>query len=433
MNPWLQRLYWISAIALFAGLPISKALTSIGIGMLGVCALIEVFQHKRTFKSHLPILGFGMLLCFYFISALYSNSIGKGLQETFRQHAFLSVPLCFWALSDWLTPRLTKLIQVFIGAAIFHSVLTIGFFLLPEPTVVTITDSVPLLMDYEVLTDRLKFGLYTPLLDRLNFAYLIGFGLLYLTYDFIQNGLAGLKVIQGLILLVTFALIGARGAQLALLIAVGIGIMSYFVAYLKSLNLETEVYNQRLTALLAILLIGIIAGPYLAYKTIPAVQKRYDQLEWEMRLIDNGDYLNEEYQYFTSLTRIRSWNNGWDIIKENALFGVGIGDYRKSLQEKNASYNDKVPVHNQNFFLYIWGSGGILALISFMVALFTYIRSFWKGDRYVIRHLVIAYVIFIVISCMIDAFLKYHIGSISVMTFMASLFLFSKSSQSLEN
>jgi len=431
MNPWLQRLYWTSAIVLFAGLPISKALSSIGIGLVGLCAVIELFRNPKSIKTHLPILGFGVLLVWYSISAFYSESFLEGLHQAFRQHAFLSVPLCFWALSDWLSSRLPKLIDLFIGSVVFHCLLTLVFFGLTETTVASIAETIPLLKDYEILTDRLKFGLYTPLLDRLHFAYLIGFGILYLSYDLIHHGTKAIKIIQGLILLLSFALIGARGAQLSLLIALGIGGLSYAIAYLKRLNLSPEIYQQRQTAAVVTLLIVVLTTPYLAYKTIPAVQKRYDQLEWEMRLIDNGDYLKEEYQYFTSLTRIRSWKNGWNIIKEHSVLGVGIGDYRGALEQKNAEYADKVPVHNQNFFLYIWGAAGIFSLLCFVGAIWVYTRSFWKGKQHSFRHLALAYMIFVIVSCMIDAFLKYHIGSISVMTFLATLFLISKSGKTV--
>lgn len=423
MNPWLNRFYWLSSIALFIGFPTSKALISIGIGLLGICAIIEVFQIEKGRPTYMPILWFGLLFLLHLSSTVYSDPVSNGLDETLRQHAFMSIPLCFWLLSDWLAPRIKLLIHLFIGACVFHGLLTMGLYLLPEATVASFVESVGIFRDYPDVVDRLKFGLYTPLIDRLNFAYLIGFGLLYLIYETIVLGILWKNMIAGGILLLVFMLIGARGAQIAFLIALGIGGISLLIARLKAMKLSKEVYQQRLTAFIVMILIGLTLSPYIAYKTIPAVQKRYDQMQWELRLINNGDYVKEEYQYFSTLTRIRSWSNATDIIQDHPFLGVGIGDYKDALIDSNVVYNDKVPAHNQNFFLYIWGASGIAALLGLLYALWRYTRSFWKSPSHHIRHLTLAYVSFIVISCMLDAFLKYHIGSISVMTMLSALYL----------
>jgi len=218
-------------------------------------------------------------------------------------------------------------------------------------------------------------------------------------------------------------LIGARGAQLSFLGGLGIGAISYLVDQLRSLQLPTEEYRQRLTSSITILIIAMLVAPYIAYKTVPAVKKRYDQMQWELRLIENGDYKKEAYEYFTSLTRIRAWQNAISIIQESPILGVGIGDYDQAMINANQAYGDKVPTHNQNFFLYVWGASGVMALAALILGLWFYIRSFWKYTKQPVRHLAIAYIIFVIISCLIDAFLKYHIGSIGVMMFLSTMFL----------
>jgi len=425
MNSWQHRLLWISLITLFVGIPLSKALSSIGVGLLCLSALFLGLQNgfPKLEKRFMPLLGLSVLIIFYLISCTYSSSISEGLDEVFRQHAFLSIPLSFLVLRNWIQPRLPQLIHFFIGACTFHCLVTIGLFVLPESIVTEIVDQIPLLQPYPELTDRLKFGLCTPFLERLNLAYLIGFAILFLLYEGMQSGWRWQATIQTIILVITFVLIGARGAQLAFLFAFGIGGLSYVVNWIKSLNLPPEEYRQRLTSAITILIIGIFVTPYIAYKTVPAVKKRYDQMQWELRLIENGDYKKEAYQYFTSLTRIRAWQNAITVIKNNPILGVGIGDYNTSLEAANHKYNDRVPVHNQNFFLYVWGASGILALVAFLIGIWRYTRSFWIHQLNPIRHLALAYICFIIISCLIDAFLKYHIGSISVTLFLSSMFL----------
>ena len=74
MNPWQNRLLWLSTIALFAGIPLSKAVSSIGLGLLGISALILVIQKgfPKPVKKYTSLLGLGIFPFFYLISCLYS-------------------------------------------------------------------------------------------------------------------------------------------------------------------------------------------------------------------------------------------------------------------------------------------------------------------------------------------------------------------------
>ncbi|MBI4812466.1 O-antigen ligase family protein [Candidatus Falkowbacteria bacterium] len=63
--------------------------------------------------------------------------------------------------------------------------------------------------------------------------------------------------------------------------------------------------------------------------------------------------------------RINSYKDGWRVIKENWLFGAGIGNYTK--------YNaNKFPQPSHNVFLLIWAETGALGIIGF-VGLFIYL------------------------------------------------------------
>jgi len=83
----------------------------------------------------------------------------------------------------------------------------------------------------------------------------------------------------------------------------------------------------------------------------------------------------------------RSWQERWtymyqakDIISDHWIFGVGIGNYTKVVEERAVAQEEKInnpwqyqPVHN--VFLLLWSQSGIFALISFGLFLFFVIKK----------------------------------------------------------
>lgn len=82
------------------------------------------------------------------------------------------------------------------------------------------------------------------------------------------------------------------------------------------------------------------------------------------------------------------FEQGKGIIKNNLIFGVGIGNYIGALLKKNPK-NDAwtyQPIHN--VFLYIWAELGIVGLLLFVtMSVFTGILA-WKSDPFVFAALV---------------------------------------------
>ena len=83
--------------------------------------------------------------------------------------------------------------------------------------------------------------------------------------------------------------------------------------------------------------------------------------------------------------RISKWTCSLDVIKNNFVFGVGVGDAQNELMDSYQKrkfylgYNEKFNSHNQ--YLTSWISGGIISLILFLsIIIYSFILSFKAND-----------------------------------------------------
>ena len=139
---------------------------------------------------------------------------------------------------------------------------------------------------------------------------------------------------------------------------------------------------------------------------------------WELEVIRTEEYKKFDYNYFTTLTRIKSVQNSWHLIRNHLVFGVGIGDVRDQLMRVYDSKSPDIPAHNQNYFLYIWLAAGLPALLSFVIFLWLWFRQILGSQSRFIKSFALSYGIFLVLILMLDALLKYHIGIFSTTLFL---------------
>lgn len=412
------------------GLPLSKGMTSIGtlaiiISSLGYWGWVK---KPASIKGFLPILVLGSIYFFYLLSITYSKNVKEAFDQIIHQHAFVTFPFVFWVLSDWLKSNIHRLCSLFVNACLLGSIITLILFVIPESQTKSITNFLSFLQTYPNHIDPLKFGLYSPFIDRLHFSYLIGFAILYEIYGSIKSHQLLRRIFKVSILLITMILLGARGAQISFLLAISVGTFLFFLEKIKRQELSNIDLQQKVSVLISITLVFVIMLPLLAYNTIPAIQKRYDQMIWELDHISSGEYLNMDYENFTTLTRIRAIQNAWEIVKKNPLLGVGIGDFNSNMEAINSTYADRVPVHNQNFFLYLWASCGIGALITFLCAITYFVIDLWRQADSLIRIFGVSYVLFILSCSMLDVIWIFQIGNVSLALFLSSIFILGQNS-----
>ncbi|MBT8220875.1 MAG: O-antigen ligase family protein [Bacteroidia bacterium] len=426
MKEIINKVLWLSVAILMLGLPLSKALISIGtVGIIIAAISYKVVNPTSVpVRQYLPILAPGLFYIFHLLSLCYSTDTMEGLDQLVRQHAVITIPFVFGMASDWFRKNIKQLLDVFIYACALGSMITMIFYIIPESNVRSLTESIGFFQSYPDHVDRLKFGLYSPFIDRLHFSYLLGFAVLYEGYLLANKRSFSLRLLLVILFLITFLFLGGRGAQIALILSVLVSTIIYFTNHIKRQNLSKSDLQQRFTIILGGVVIAAIMIPSLAYRYIPAIQKRYDQMAWELEHFRTGEYLQMDYENFTTLTRIRALQNAWSLIEINPVFGVGLGDFTASMNTANSKYEDRLPVHNQNFFLYLWASSGLGALLTFFIGLGYYLKTLYqKSEDFSIKYLGIGYLIFVLICSMFDVIWIYQIGNLSLPVFLSSIFI----------
>ncbi len=429
-----------------------------------ILSIFSFFQNRKLFSFTSRLFIFPVALFFSLaISLFYSSDFTKGLDILLSQIEFLAIPFIFWINQSLVTKRFQDYTQLLINATVIAAFITFIFFLLPIDLTQYIAANVPLLKDYIVHEKALAFGVYSPFTERLQFSYLIGVAIFLQLWVFFErfgshpsscplpiaietpegekdsanlylskeNSIVsffrrskvlktlGHQKIAGLIkimvLFITLLILGARGAQLSFLVASItwiIGGYFYFI-YPKLLKKVNAFFAY------AFLLVGLtfflIIAPFFAYKKIPAVKVRYDQMRWEIGTFQDGTFKNYEYIHFTSIRRLLSWKNSWRIIQENLILGVGIGDYQMAMDKEYAKDELGFPVNTQSQFLYYWTAAGLISLLIFISLLGYTFFVFFRQQSFALKLLGSSFIVFYSLIFLFDAPLNFQVGA---MTFL---------------
>ncbi len=393
-----------------ASLPISKGIASVAMAGLFLTSLLNVDQLKWRHSDwwvFAPMVVWLTLL----MSQLYSNGLAAGWKILYRQDAMLLLPFIYFFHQKLAHEKLLIYSVVYIAAVAFASLLTLLFYFLPESSTIAITSKVSLLQAYIPHEKQDAFGAYSPFLDRLHFSYLIGIAILLLIWLlFKQSAHIGFQVAMLILLIVTMLLLGARGGQLGLLVAITIWCVFLYLHFIHPrLKVRIGKFSSLSVSTLCILL-GGLAIPSLTYKYVPAIQTRYNQLNWEIETFYNGSYVNHAYIHFTSIRRILSWQNTLQLIREQPLLGTGVGDFDATLQAIYERNDLGFPVNSHQQFLYYWGTSGLLSVLSFLVA---FAALFWVIPRkksWQAQALTLSFAGFYSVIFMLDAPLLYQVG-----------------------
>jgi len=129
---------------------------------------------------------------------------------------------------------------------------------------------------------------------------------------------------------------------------------------------------------------------------------RYNELKFQFQHPTNPNG-------HTLLQRLIYWKSGFQIIKDNVLFGVGIGDLESSLKEvyKQTILKKEYQKRPHNMFLTTWMACGILGVLSLVLCLihFVYLGVYEKS------YLSVIFALILVVTMMLEDSLETQVGS----------------------
>lgn len=407
---------------------------SISVAALVVLGLLHwVLEYSNTTNTDKfppiafrPIAYLSVLYLVYVVSCLYSDNVQESIKWLSRSSSLLLVPLAAIWQYRLLLQHYRAYLGAFIGATLVASLTTLALYLLPENITIAISEHLSsIFLPYNLNNNRMSFGLYSPFLDRLQLGNLISLSLLSLVWLWNKLSTKSEKTVAWIALLIlgiTQLLLGARAAQLSLFFSMG-GLLLVVVA---QKIYHHQRWSKQNTVLVTALGLGILMVllPYLSYHYIKPFQYRYHQLQWEMEQVWNNNFQQSDYQHFTSLRRLVSWQHTWTLAKQHPIVGVGAGDYYDELQKVYNTDSLDLPINSHSQYLQIWATGGLVGLIAFLWSLAYWWWALQQKAKTRLAAFGSAVLLYYLIAFVFDAFLLRQIENTVFPLFLASIYVF---------
>jgi O-antigen ligase len=342
---------------------LSPALISISFILLSAIGLLQLNLKEFT-KFELAL---SALFVLFFLSSaasfLYSQNTDEASRKLILKLPILCFPLVFNALKKTESKH-------------FASIVLIGLYAMYLPALVSVYNYISnktlfdqLILESKPLPIEFGYGIY-----HIQFSILLAISVVLGVYVLLHRkswDLSALnKTFIGIISLLNFIFLHILSARTGLL-ALYFGLLMIFVPVLIKMPLRNKI-------------ISIIAGlllPILILSASSSLRNRLRNTAADFEVAWSGKDAND----YSFAMRVQAWKNATQVIKKNALIGVGIGDADKVLKENFAQMNSSIsPANRKNphfqFLETATQSGLVSACIFLMILAFSLSRNSNKNS-----------------------------------------------------
>lgn len=335
-----------------AGLVSSRAVMSIGTIALFV-NIILVWNYRSTIKNFYAqkeLFAISFLFFAALISLAFTTNKADAVQFVINKLPLIVMPLALSRFKNFGLGHLYILLSFFVFVA-FLSVSVVLFHYYN---------------DFEIVNNNLKMGqsVWVPL-NHIRYGLVLTFAFISAIFLIVKHNLlfkgkfTFLKYIIGFVALVLFFTIhvlAIRSAVLTLYLSILFSLFYYV--------LKTKKYK-----IFALSIVLVFTVPVVSYFTVESFQNKlnYMKYDWEQ-------YLKKDIGDNSDARRLRSYKIGIELAKEKFLFGFGVGNTKKGIDEyyqenfPTISIENRISPHNQ--FLYTLIDYGIIGLFGLCVTLF---------------------------------------------------------------
>ena len=345
MNDRINRIVFFLCLIMIPAILYSKALITIIYILLALTAISSLIIHRRIESSRMIILlPFTLVFLATVMSGCNSSDHDQWIHHVVIKLPFFIVPIAF------IAP-----IQVSFRQVIdFHIWLILIFAIAVVPV------SIHAILHHTDMQQLIAVGQAIPTpIEHVKYsmfnAYAAISGIALLRYY--SNRLAPPARI--LIWVCTSLLILALH-----FLSVRTGLLIFYVSVIYLLAYEIAKYRRLWTALRVVIGIGMLS--VVSYLLMPSLQTKmaYMFYDWQMLLSGEGNHYSDS-------ERIFSYQMALDLIKDQPIFGTGMGDLRQSSVDYYRSH-DRGDYFNypHSQWLYILSGMGMVGFSIFMLGLY---------------------------------------------------------------
>lgn len=275
------------------------------------------------------------------ISSIYSENSGNSIKELLRLLPFLVIPGSILICSPTLSKRkISNIKWIYVFSILILIVIIYGKAIILQES-----------LDkdfFNIVKSINNFDLYIDVHPSyLSLFIIVSIVILLDQFNKASNTQVNKILYLFLILLLTFTVLILSSRMMILNLLIG---FIFFIPKLK----------YKLLVILSLILLGTILIRYVN----PLNYQYNDFMKSKLEL---------PTEKFPSSIKMRYaiLHCSWGIIKDKSLLGVGIGDLQDELNKCYSSLETKAfkrkKYDTHNFYLYLWGSAGIMAIILFVL------------------------------------------------------------------
>lgn len=315
------------------------SISSIGFSAI---ALYKVIVEKPKFnnKVFLPFAAMMLVFLVTVISGINSEDLGHWVRHLRMKLPFLILPPAFYVLRAPVAKYFDTLCLFFLGVGVLSTMPVLIQFADVDGLVGMIKkgQSINTPVDHIKYSIYIAFSILIAMLFSIEKRYVFGFGKVFLLG-------------AGIYLFLFLHLLAVRSGLAVFYITAFILILRYAILLRKSI--------------LYLVLLLLVASPFVAYKTIPTLKKKVEYMVYDFRMYQKG-----EGKDLSDSERLYSYEVGYEIFKESPILGSGIGDLKKLCRDKFMSkYQMDLNKYPHNQFLFILAGSGILGLLLFVIGM----------------------------------------------------------------
>ena len=338
----------LGCILVLVGMIYGRFILSVGSLLLITRAVInpEVKTHFYRLWKHKDFLAVASVFLLLAISFFWSDNTKFWGDRLMMKLPFLGMPIAFLAINKFDKKLLHQLFYFFFWLV---SLTAVGSF-------------VVMAFDYENIIELYSKGQVIPLpVNHIRFSLMVVFAIclgfhFYEKQFFVKNK----KEIRAVIGLTVFLIIYLH------LIAVRSGLLAFYGVLIYYLIRFFLIGKRKIIGVgLVVLFLGSTWG---AYNFIPTLKNKVDYTWYSVNIFNK----KKEMRELSDSRRLGSILAGVEVVKNNPILGVGLGDMRDKTEEWLVEhYTDLTGLglmpHNQ--FLWILMAVGWLGFAWFMIAI----------------------------------------------------------------
>lgn len=367
------KIYYFLIIIFAFTLPLSKAITSFCILCLFIIWILEK-SFKKKFRQILSSKILISIIIFYiviFLSSLYSQNLQLSF-DILKLYTYWFIVLIVIATSI-KKENINMIITSFLLGMFISEIVVYGTY-----------------FNLWMIGNATKEYL-SPFMYHIEYSVFLSFTSILLLNKLFDDKYTNIQKFSIFIFFLSttinlFISIGRTG-QVSLIFA----IIILFI-YKYKIKVKTIIY----------ILLSLFIIYFLAYKLSTTFQVRIENAKNDMINLKKGNYNS------SIGIRVAYWIVTWDILKENPLFGVGIGDYKeaikKTLSKSKFNYLQNIKQfmvsnHLHNQFLMILVQLGILGLLLTLYIFYCCFKLFFKIQNEEHKTILLLFLVIFILSC----------------------------------